>query len=46
MFCILFKVHPGQTVVVMKWPGSDPSLKSLVLNSHTDVVPVFRVCQT
>jgi aminoacylase len=27
-------------IVVMKLKGSDPSLPSLILNSHTDVVPV------
>ena len=25
----------------MTWEGEDPSLPSLLLNSHTDVVPVF-----
>ncbi|XP_056000915.1 aminoacylase-1-like isoform X2 [Ostrea edulis] len=29
-------------VVVMTIPGSDPSLPSIMLNSHTDVVPVFE----
>ncbi|OMJ28908.1 Aminoacylase-1 [Smittium culicis] len=33
---------PGKPTIVMTWRGSDPSLKSLVLNSHTDVVPVFE----
>ena len=27
-------------VLVLTWPGSDPSLPSLMLNSHMDVVPV------
>lgn len=27
--------------VLMTWRGSDPSLPSLVLNSHTDVVPIY-----
>ncbi|KAK8474982.1 hypothetical protein V6N13_083067, partial [Hibiscus sabdariffa] len=26
-------------IVLLKWPGSDPSLPSILLNSHTDVVP-------
>lgn len=26
----------------MTWLGSDPNLKSIMLNSHTDVVPVFE----
>ncbi|OMP11368.1 Peptidase M20 [Corchorus olitorius] len=29
----------GKPVVLLKWPGSDPSLPSILLNSHTDVVP-------
>ncbi|XP_007043100.2 PREDICTED: aminoacylase-1 [Theobroma cacao] len=29
----------GKPVVLLKWPGSDPSLPSVLLNSHTDVVP-------
>ena len=28
----------------MTWPGTDPSLPSLLLNSHTDVVPVYPEC--
>lgn len=27
--------------VIMTFEGTDPSLPSLLLNSHTDVVPVF-----
>ncbi|CAH0750298.1 unnamed protein product [Diatraea saccharalis] len=26
-------------VLVLKWPGTDPSLPSIMLNSHVDVVP-------
>ncbi|KAK8562704.1 hypothetical protein V6N13_018728 [Hibiscus sabdariffa] len=29
----------GKPIVLLKWPGSDPSLPSILLNSHTDVVP-------
>ncbi|XP_024019369.1 aminoacylase-1 isoform X1 [Morus notabilis] len=29
----------GKPLVLLKWPGSDPSLASILLNSHTDVVP-------
>ncbi|KAL4303599.1 hypothetical protein GQ457_10G019260 [Hibiscus cannabinus] len=29
----------GKPLVILKWPGSDPSLPSILLNSHTDVVP-------
>jgi aminoacylase len=30
----------GKPIVVITWFGSDPSMKSIILNSHTDVVPV------
>ncbi|PAA93817.1 hypothetical protein BOX15_Mlig004050g2, partial [Macrostomum lignano] len=33
--------HPGQPVLIMRWPGSEPNRTSLLLNSHMDVVPVF-----
>ncbi|OMJ26340.1 Aminoacylase-1 [Smittium culicis] len=36
------ELAPGKPTIVMIWRGTDPSLKSLVLNSHTDVVPVFE----
>ncbi|MBA0828941.1 hypothetical protein Goarm_013566 [Gossypium armourianum] len=29
----------GKPIVLLRWPGSDPSLPSILLNSHTDVVP-------
>ncbi|CAH2991196.1 unnamed protein product [Chilo suppressalis] len=29
----------GMPVLVIKWPGSDPTLSSIMLNSHMDVVP-------
>lgn len=35
------EVHPGKTIVIITWEGTDPTLKSIVLNSHIDVVPVF-----
>lgn len=31
----------GKPIFVMTWEGTDPALPSVVLNSHTDVVPVF-----
>lgn len=34
----------GKPIFVMTWPGTDPSLPSLLLNSHTDVVPVYPEC--
>ncbi|KAA0186601.1 hypothetical protein HAZT_HAZT004751 [Hyalella azteca] len=32
---------PGKPVVLITFKGTDPRLPSLLLNSHTDVVPVF-----
>jgi len=32
---------PGKPIFVMTWSGTDPSSPSIMLNSHTDVVPVF-----
>lgn len=29
----------GKPLLLLKWPGNDPSLPSILLNSHTDVVP-------
>jgi len=34
----LFTENP---ICIMTWAGEDPSLPSLLLNSHTDVVPVY-----
>ncbi|XP_033127642.1 aminoacylase-1-like [Anneissia japonica] len=39
--CKVVEVHPGKEVVIITWEGTDPKLKSIVLNSHTDVVPVY-----
>ena len=30
----------GKPLVILKWPGKDTTLQSILLNSHTDVVPV------
>ncbi|KAM7479522.1 hypothetical protein LguiA_027735 [Lonicera macranthoides] len=30
---------PGKPLILLKWPGTNPSLPSILLNSHTDVVP-------
>ncbi|KAJ8666830.1 hypothetical protein QAD02_008492 [Eretmocerus hayati] len=38
------KVHyvvPNRPVVIITWIGNNPSLPSVLLNSHMDVVPVF-----
>lgn len=32
---------PDIPIMVITWAGSDPSLPAVMLNSHTDVVPVF-----
>jgi len=39
---IYYPVNQENPVVVMTWVGSDPSLPSILLNSHTDVVPIFE----
>ena len=31
----------GKPIFIMTWPGTEPELPTLLLNSHTDVVPVF-----
>lgn len=37
------QVAPGRVVTILTWPGTNPRLSSILLNSHTDVVPVFKV---
>ena len=32
---------PGKPILIITWEGTDPSLASVILNSHMDVVPVF-----
>nr|KAF6473084.1 aminoacylase 1 [Rousettus aegyptiacus] len=41
--CQKVEVAPGFVVTVLTWPGTNPKLSSLLLNSHMDVVPVFKV---
>eukprot|EP00795_Rhopilema_esculentum_P000913 gene913-10669_t len=36
------EVHPRKPVVVLKWKGTDETLPTILLNSHTDVVPVYQ----
>ncbi|XP_022100151.1 aminoacylase-1-like isoform X3 [Acanthaster planci] len=38
----IVEVHPGKDVFIMTWEGRNPALKSVILNSHTDVVPVYE----
>ncbi|KAK9875951.1 hypothetical protein WA026_011052 [Henosepilachna vigintioctopunctata] len=35
-------VKPKKPVVIITWKGQRPELKSILLNSHMDVVPVFE----
>ncbi|KAJ1796001.1 adenylate cyclase [Coemansia sp. RSA 2399] len=40
-----FQAHEfveGKPVIVLTWEGTSPELPSIILNSHTDVVPVFE----
>ena len=37
------EVHPGKTVLIFSYYGRSPDKKSILLNSHTDVVPVDKV---
>ncbi|XP_028680864.1 aminoacylase-1-like [Erpetoichthys calabaricus] len=36
------EVCPRRVVAIITWEGTRPKLKSILLNSHTDVVPVFQ----
>uniref|UniRef100_A0AAX7V4V5 N-acyl-aliphatic-L-amino acid amidohydrolase n=1 Tax=Astatotilapia calliptera TaxID=8154 RepID=A0AAX7V4V5_ASTCA len=36
------EVFPGRVISIMTWEGTNPTLKSILLNSHTDVVPVYQ----
>ncbi|XP_017143999.1 aminoacylase-1-like [Drosophila miranda] len=38
---VVYPVNEKNPVVIMKWEGTQPELPSIILNSHTDVVPVF-----
>lgn len=40
---LLVQVVPGLRVLILSWEGTNPKLKSILLNSHMDVVPVFEV---
>ena len=45
--CLMIVIHQTEsgkvTAAIITWEGSDPSLPSVMLNSHIDVVPVFPV---
>lgn len=34
--------EPTKPVVILTWLGTDPTSESILLNSHMDVVPVYR----
>ncbi|XP_076060232.1 aminoacylase-1-like isoform X2 [Oratosquilla oratoria] len=38
---LVYECVPGKPIVIMTLRGEDPSLPSILLNSHTDVVPVY-----
>ncbi|KAM5293037.1 aminoacylase-1 isoform 4-T4 [Ctenodactylus gundi] len=40
--CQKVEVAPGYVILVLTWPGTDTTLSSILLNSHMDVVPVFK----
>uniref|UniRef100_A0A2S2PKJ6 N-acyl-aliphatic-L-amino acid amidohydrolase n=1 Tax=Schizaphis graminum TaxID=13262 RepID=A0A2S2PKJ6_SCHGA len=37
----IYYMAPGKPIVVITWLGQRPELPSILLNSHTDVVPVY-----
>ena len=44
MIIVIHKTESGKvTAAIITWEGGDPSLPSVMLNSHIDVVPVFPV---
>ncbi|CAB3254950.1 unnamed protein product [Arctia plantaginis] len=38
----VYEPRPKKPVAVITWEGTEPSLPSILLNSHMDVVPVFE----
>ncbi|XP_064422213.1 aminoacylase-1 [Latimeria chalumnae] len=40
--CKVIQVFPDRVVVIVTWEGTNPQLKSIVLNSHMDVVPAVQ----
>lgn len=42
-FKIIYPVMKEKPVVILTYPGTDPNLRSILLNSHMDVVAVFEV---
>ncbi|CAH1738309.1 aminoacylase-1-like isoform X2 [Aphis gossypii] len=42
----IYYMAPGKPIVIITWVGQKPELPSILLNSHTDVVPVYPECWT
>ncbi|XP_058026749.1 aminoacylase-1 [Ahaetulla prasina] len=40
--CLKVEVCPDRVITILTWKGTNPQLGSILLNSHTDVVPVFE----
>ncbi|XP_029657110.1 aminoacylase-1-like [Octopus sinensis] len=38
----VLELHPTKLILVIKWEGNDPEAESILLNSHMDVVPVYK----
>jgi aminoacylase len=36
----IIELIKGKPIIIISWPGSNPNLPSILLNSHSDVVPV------
>lgn len=43
VFSVVYPVTEKKPIVILTWEGTQPELKSIILNSHMDVVPVFEV---
>lgn len=41
--CKIYEIHANKPILVIKWPGSNTSLPSILLNSHMDVVAADEV---
>lgn len=41
-FKVVIPVTPKKPICILTWLGTQPKQKSIILNSHMDVVPVFE----
>jgi aminoacylase len=39
----VLEMAAGKPIVIITWLGEEPTLPSVMLNSHMDVVPVYEV---